>query len=232
MVPEYVWADGDLSDMKTLSQNIIYVICCILAHQRCSLCWAQFRKSFSPVCTISWRGVVKKAPLVLSSVYNRAPEQSQQLETLTYQNADSDGWCTSAHSGASSHNTAADVCFSLALNGRRWHRQGDGNKMDPPDSAVSLSLVNRVMYLPVAFNFLTSLANIWFSSKFLRHWIGWVFKQVVCLLAASVVLGSEFLATDPEVRVPFPALLDFLRSSGSGTMVFSASWVQLRSCLK
>jgi hypothetical protein len=28
---------------------------------------------------------------------------------------------------------------------------------------------------------------------------------------------SEFLATNPEVRVPFPALPDFLRSSGSGT---------------
>jgi hypothetical protein len=27
----------------------------------------------------------------------------------------------------------------------------------------------------------------------------------------------EFLATDPEVQVRFPALLDFLRSSGSGT---------------
>jgi hypothetical protein len=28
---------------------------------------------------------------------------------------------------------------------------------------------------------------------------------------------SEFLATDPEVRVPFPELPDFLRSGGSGT---------------
>jgi hypothetical protein len=28
---------------------------------------------------------------------------------------------------------------------------------------------------------------------------------------------SEFLATDPEVRVRFPAQPDFLRSSGSGT---------------
>jgi hypothetical protein len=33
----------------------------------------------------------------------------------------------------------------------------------------------------------------------------------------SVVLWSEFLATDPEVWVRFPALPDFLRSSGSGT---------------
>jgi hypothetical protein len=28
---------------------------------------------------------------------------------------------------------------------------------------------------------------------------------------------SEFLSTDPEVQVRFPALQDFLRSSGSGT---------------
>jgi hypothetical protein len=34
---------------------------------------------------------------------------------------------------------------------------------------------------------------------------------------ASVVYWSEFLATDAEVRVWFSALLDFLRSSGSGT---------------
>jgi hypothetical protein len=31
-----------------------------------------------------------------------------------------------------------------------------------------------------------------------------------------VVLWSKFLATDPEVQVQFPALPDFLRSSGSG----------------
>jgi hypothetical protein len=30
-------------------------------------------------------------------------------------------------------------------------------------------------------------------------------------------LVVDFLATDPEVRVRFPALPDFLRSSGSGT---------------
>jgi hypothetical protein len=29
--------------------------------------------------------------------------------------------------------------------------------------------------------------------------------------------GQEFLAADPEVLVRFPALPDFLRSSGSGT---------------
>jgi hypothetical protein len=34
---------------------------------------------------------------------------------------------------------------------------------------------------------------------------------------ASVVQWSEFLATDPEVQVRFPALPDFLKSSGSGT---------------
>jgi hypothetical protein len=33
----------------------------------------------------------------------------------------------------------------------------------------------------------------------------------------SVVWWPEYLATDPEVRVRFPALQDFLRSSGSGT---------------
>jgi hypothetical protein len=31
------------------------------------------------------------------------------------------------------------------------------------------------------------------------------------------VIGSEILATDPEVRVRFPTLSDFLRSIGPGT---------------
>jgi hypothetical protein len=35
-------------------------------------------------------------------------------------------------------------------------------------------------------------------------------------VTASVVWRSEFLATDPDVRVRFPKLPDFLRSSGSG----------------
>jgi hypothetical protein len=39
----------------------------------------------------------------------------------------------------------------------------------------------------------------------------------VWLGSASVVQWSEFLATDPEVRDRFPALSDFLGSSGSGT---------------
>jgi hypothetical protein len=30
-------------------------------------------------------------------------------------------------------------------------------------------------------------------------------------------MQSEFQATDPEVQVRFPALTDFVRSSGSGT---------------
>jgi hypothetical protein len=34
---------------------------------------------------------------------------------------------------------------------------------------------------------------------------------------ASVVQWSEFLAIDAEVRVPFPALPDFLRSSAAST---------------
>jgi hypothetical protein len=33
----------------------------------------------------------------------------------------------------------------------------------------------------------------------------------------TVFQWSEFLATDPEVRVRYPALPDSLRSSGSGT---------------
>jgi hypothetical protein len=37
------------------------------------------------------------------------------------------------------------------------------------------------------------------------------------VLTASVGQWSEFLATDPDVRIRFPALPDFLRSSGSGT---------------
>jgi hypothetical protein len=41
---------------------------------------------------------------------------------------------------------------------------------------------------------------------------------MLCVLGtASVVYWSDFLTTDPEVRVRFPALSDFLRSSGFGT---------------
>jgi hypothetical protein len=36
-------------------------------------------------------------------------------------------------------------------------------------------------------------------------------------LTASVVYWSEILGTDPEVQIRFLVLLDFLRSSGSGT---------------
>jgi hypothetical protein len=41
--------------------------------------------------------------------------------------------------------------------------------------------------------------------------------EVVNRMTTSVVLWSAFLATDPEAQVRFPALPDFLRSSGSGT---------------
>jgi hypothetical protein len=40
---------------------------------------------------------------------------------------------------------------------------------------------------------------------------------LLVLIYASEVLWPEFLATDQEVRIRFPALPDFLRSSGSGT---------------
>jgi hypothetical protein len=44
------------------------------------------------------------------------------------------------------------------------------------------------------------------------------FFNIFCgLPTASVVQWSEYLATDPEVRVLFPALPGFLRNSGSGT---------------
>jgi hypothetical protein len=33
----------------------------------------------------------------------------------------------------------------------------------------------------------------------------------------AFILKKEFLPTDPEARVRFPVLPDFLRSSGSGT---------------
>jgi hypothetical protein len=52
-----------------------------------------------------------------------------------------------------------------------------------------------------------------------------LYRHVLLLLlllllfqTASVVWWSEFLATDPEVRVRFAALPDFLRSSGSRTV--------------
>jgi hypothetical protein len=35
--------------------------------------------------------------------------------------------------------------------------------------------------------------------------------------APPLVYWPEFLVSDPEVRVRFPALSDFLRSSGTGT---------------
>jgi hypothetical protein len=43
-----------------------------------------------------------------------------------------------------------------------------------------------------------------------------LFHQVILHTTAPVVKWSEFLATDPEVRVWFPALSDFLSSSASG----------------
>jgi hypothetical protein len=45
-----------------------------------------------------------------------------------------------------------------------------------------------------------------------------LFNFIIWIQTASVAKWSEFLATDPEVRVRFPSLPDFLRSSGSGTV--------------
>jgi hypothetical protein len=41
-----------------------------------------------------------------------------------------------------------------------------------------------------------------------------IYQHSLYIQTASVVYWSEFLATAPEVRVRFPALRDFLRSSG------------------
>jgi hypothetical protein len=40
---------------------------------------------------------------------------------------------------------------------------------------------------------------------------------IMALRSASVVYCPKVMGADPEVRVRFPALQDFLRSSGSGT---------------
>jgi hypothetical protein len=48
-----------------------------------------------------------------------------------------------------------------------------------------------------------------------RKKIDFEFLRAGCF-TASVVQWSKFLATDREIRIRFPALLDFLRSSGSG----------------
>jgi hypothetical protein len=50
-------------------------------------------------------------------------------------------------------------------------------------------------------------------------------------MTASVVSWSEFLATDPEVRILFPALR-FSEKKQVRNGVHSASWVQLRSYLE
>jgi hypothetical protein len=48
-----------------------------------------------------------------------------------------------------------------------------------------------------------------------NEYVSWLL--LLLLLATSVVLWSGFLDTYPEAQVRFPALPDFLRSSGSGT---------------
>jgi hypothetical protein len=47
---------------------------------------------------------------------------------------------------------------------------------------------------------------------------GWgIYFTAPSVTCYSVIWWSEFLATDPEVRVRFPALPHFLKSSGTGT---------------
>jgi hypothetical protein len=57
------------------------------------------------------------------------------------------------------------------------------------------------------------LSHVKFPSGWIPHGQFNIFRRFVSLM---VVYWSEFLATDPEVRVLFPALPDFLRSSGIG----------------
>jgi hypothetical protein len=50
----------------------------------------------------------------------------------------------------------------------------------------------------------------------LHFLLSYFFKNSLYAQTASAIQWSEFLATDPKVRVRFPTLPDFLRSSGSG----------------
>jgi hypothetical protein len=76
--------------------------------------------------------------------------------------------------------------------------------------AVSAAIMDQGMYKPSSLHvtLIVTCSSVLASFNIkvdVRHkWI------------ASVVYWLEFLATDPEVRVRFPALPDFLRSSGSG----------------
>jgi hypothetical protein len=46
--------------------------------------------------------------------------------------------------------------------------------------------------------------------------VGEVVSAMLCICKSRPSLWSEVLATDPEVQVRFPALQDFLTSSGRG----------------
>jgi hypothetical protein len=64
-----------------------------------------------------------------------------------------------------------------------------------------MSMLQRYMLVP------SSGENMWID----------ISRSICTAITASVVYWSEFLATDSEVLVLFPALPDFLRNSGSGT---------------
>jgi hypothetical protein len=69
-------------------------------------------------------------------------------------------------------------------------------------------------------------------NNILVHFTHKDFSRIMDNLTASVVSWSEFLATDPEVRVRFPAIPDFLRGSGSGTGPTQPLEYTLRSYLE
>jgi hypothetical protein len=53
------------------------------------------------------------------------------------------------------------------------------------------------------------------NTNFFEHLVFIAYN--ICCLTASVDYWSGFLATDAEIQVRFPALPDFLTSSGSET---------------
>jgi hypothetical protein len=82
-------------------------------------------------------------------------------------------------------------------------------KLTEPTSSHSI-FYNPFQYCPSIY------AYIFLVATFVQiFWLKFCYKYSSRLSqTASVVLWSEFLATDPNVRVRFSALQDFLRSSG------------------
>jgi hypothetical protein len=95
------------------------------------------------------------------------------------------------------------------------------------------------------------LSGLFYDASYVRNLGGWtdgrlditfihIYIYIWNKVTASVAQWSEFLPTDTEVWVRFPALPDFLRSSGSGTAStqpreynWGATWLKSSgSCLE